>query len=320
MSATQMKQSEANKPSQVKDEVRIRFRNILFATDFSASANLAMPYAGGLARSLGATLYAIHVQEPINFALPPAAWQAEEQTREAELQCITSVVQRDYPEITPEIVKGEGNVWSAIEDAVTRYQIDLVVIGTRGRTGLGKFLLGSQAEEILRHMPCPVLTVGPEATLKERQKGRIRSIVFATDFGPASLAASQYAVSLAEEYNTKLALLHVVEKREAHEMKVPGECEQRCEKQLEQLLPEGARAWCQPTILVEHGQAAEKILEVTEKRDADLIVLGVHAPEGVPGAATHLSRATVHQLIAHATCAVLTVPAKPAQCHKEAAA
>jgi nucleotide-binding universal stress UspA family protein len=313
MPATYMKQSAVMNESMLENQTRVRFRSILFATDFSSSANLAMPYAGGLARSFGATLYAIHVQEPINYAVPPASWQSEEITRDAELHCLTDAVRREYPEITPHMIKGEGIVWLALADAVKRYEIDLVVIGTRGRTGVGKFLLGSQAEEILRHMTCPVLTVGPEATSKERQQGRMRSIVFATDFGQASLAAAPYAISLAEERATKLALLHVVEKREAHETKMPDRCGEQCEKQLEKLLPQDAKFWCDPMLIVEYGQTWEKILEVAKKRDADLIVLGVHPPEGVPGAATHLSKATVHKVIAYATCPVLTIPAKPAQ-------
>jgi nucleotide-binding universal stress UspA family protein len=313
MPATYLKQLEIVNQSKVKNAGRVRFRNILFATDFSASANVAMPYAGGLARSFGARLYAMHVQEPINYALPPETWQSEEMTRDMELQCLTGVVRREYPEITPHVIKGEGIVWSAVEDAVRRYEIDLVVIGTRGRTGVGKFLLGSQAEEILRHITCPVLTVGPAATSQERQQGRMRSMLFATDFGPASLAAAPYAVSLAEECVAKLALLHVVEKREANEMKMPDECGECCEKHLESLVPKDAKLQHEPVFIVEHGQAAEKILDVAEKREVDLIVLGVHAPEGVPGAATHLSRATVHKVIAHAACPVLTVPAKPGQ-------
>jgi len=65
--------------------------------------------------------------------------------------------------------------------------------------------------------------------------------------------------------------------------------------------------WCEPHYVVQYGVPAEKILEEADARDADLIVLGVHNPEGVPGAASHLPIATVHNVIAHATAPVLTV-------------
>src|SRR5579872_4010834 len=96
---------------------RVMFRNILLASDYSASANLAMPYAAGLARSFGATLYAMHVQEPINYALPPDTWQSVELTRKMEQQFLVEAIRRDFPEVTPHLLHGEGVVWRAIESA-----------------------------------------------------------------------------------------------------------------------------------------------------------------------------------------------------------
>jgi nucleotide-binding universal stress UspA family protein len=313
MPATDMRKLEATNQTQTGENRRVRFRNILFPTDFSASANLAMPFAAGLAQCFGAKLYALHVQESINYALPPEAWQGVELTREAEIQALVQSLRRNYPDIHPEIIQAEGLVQEAVESAVKKHNIDLAVIGTRGRTGVEKFFLGSHAEDILRHTTCPVVTIGPNVASEERQRGQIRSIVLATDFGPASLAAATYAISLAEELAAKLVLLHVIEKREANEMSVPGDSVETSAHRLAALLPTDAGLWCKPTVIVEQGQPAEKILQVAGARDADLIVLGVHAPEGIPGAATHLARATVHKVIAHAKCPVLTVPEKSAR-------
>lgn len=96
-------------------------------------------------------------------------------------------------------MEGEGSVWPVLNLAIKSHDIDLIVVGTRGRTGIGKALLGSQAEEILRHAPCPVLTVGPRTDSEDKVRGKIASILYATDFGAASLAAARIAVSLAEE-------------------------------------------------------------------------------------------------------------------------
>ena len=153
---------------------RVIFRNILLASDYSASANLAMPYAAGLARSFGGTLYAMHVQEPINYALPPGTWQGLELTREMEEKFLTEAIQKDFPDVVPQVLHAEGVVWRAIEAAIRKHAIDLVVVGTRGRTGIGKALLGSVAEEVLRHAPCPVLTVGPEACHEMGRRGQNR--------------------------------------------------------------------------------------------------------------------------------------------------
>jgi nucleotide-binding universal stress UspA family protein len=285
---------------------RVTFRNILFATDFSSAANSALPYAAGLARSFGAKLYALHVKEPANYALPPQLWQAAQSADELEMRRVREEVKRDFPELTPEMLEGEGGVWSAMASAIETHEIDLIVVGTRGRTGVGKALLGSQAEEVLRRATCPVLTVGPHAQTEEGKRGKIASILFATDFGLASLAAASVAVSLAEEYQAKLTLLHVIENRNANHPVTAEEFGESSERHLRALVPAGADFWCAPHFVVEQGVPAEKILEVARRSNADLIVLGVHKPEGVPGAATHLPIATVHHIVAHAECPVLT--------------
>jgi nucleotide-binding universal stress UspA family protein len=290
------------------------FRNILLASDYSASANLAMPYAAGMARSFGATLYAMHVQEPINYALPPGTWQGLELTREMEEKFLVEAVRRDFPDVRPHVLHADGVVWRAIEAAIRKHAIDLVVVGTRGRTGIGKALLGSVAEKILRHAPCPVLTVGPQACHEAGRRGRMSSILFATDFGAASLAAAPIAVSLAEEYQAKLTLLHVMEKRGGNEMEMPCDAAEACQQRLRALVAEEAKMWCEPHFVVDcglgdrSGAAWERILGQAQAREADLIVMGVHQPEGVfPGADAHLEIATVHGVVAHARVPVLTV-------------
>ena len=299
--------AQEKKLSGRSDGARAKFQNILLATDFSGAANQAVAYAAGLARSFGAKLYAMHVQEPINYALPVESWQNLELTRELEIDFLFEAVRRECPEVTPHVLLGEGIVWRAVEDAVTKHEIDLVVVGTRGRTGIGKALLGSVAEEILRHASCPVLTIGPRVCQAARRRGKMASILFATDFGAASLKAAPIAISMADENQAKLTLLHVIDDREANEKRMPVDAGDSCERQLRSLVPDDAATWCEPHFVVQYGVPTEKILEEADARDADLIVLGVHNPEGVPGAAAHLPIATVHNVIARATAPVLTV-------------
>jgi nucleotide-binding universal stress UspA family protein len=286
---------------------RVTFQNILFATDFLPAAHAAMPYAAGLARSFEANLYTIYVAEPVNYALPPEAWVGMQTAVEAEKKALRKELNRDFPEITPRILEGEGNVWTAISNAVEKHAIDLVVLGTRGRTGVGKLLLGSKAEEILRRAPCPVLTVGPDVPYETGLCGKIASIVYATDFGPASLKASRIAVSLAEEYQSKLTLLNVLSHRESHRSQPQEEFGEARERQLRELVPDEATLWCSPHFAVEHGNPAEKILEVADREKAGLIVLGAHPQEGAAGAFTHFPMATIHKVVAHANCPVLTI-------------
>src|SRR5438105_12717306 len=101
----------------VEQPKRVAFRNILLASDYSASANLAMPYAAGMARSFGAMLYAMHVQEPINCELPPETWQGLELTREMEQKFLIEAIRRDFPEVQPHVLHADGVVWRAVEAA-----------------------------------------------------------------------------------------------------------------------------------------------------------------------------------------------------------
>ena len=187
-------------------------------------------------------------------------------------------------------------------------KIDLVVIGTRGRTGVEKFLLGSAAEEILREATCPVLTVGPHAPAEPKLAGNIREIVYATDFTSDPLPAAPYALSIAQEYQAHLTLLHVIEERKVDQFVVPEDVMESCKRKLANLVPTGAELWCASDCVVERGPIAERILDVARSRRADLIVVGIHPATGFPGAASHLPISVAHEILAHAMCPVLTVP------------
>ena len=92
---------------------------------------------------------------------------------------------------------------------VGRHAIDLIVLGSHGKHGLKKLVLGSAAEQIFRHADCPVLTVGPKVVAPGPGEVAFKHILFATDFSAGSLRALPYALSLAEENQARLALLHV---------------------------------------------------------------------------------------------------------------
>ena len=102
----------------------------------------------------------------------------------------------------------EGGVWLVLKSVIDEKKIDLLVLGTRGRTGIGKFFLGSVAEEIVRQAHCPVLTVGPHSPSEPPREGRFRQILYATDFSEESLAAAPYAISLTRTSSSVNGLAH----------------------------------------------------------------------------------------------------------------
>ena len=177
----------------------------------------------------------------------------------------------------------------------------------RRRTGLGKLIMGSVAEGIFRTVTCPVLTVGPHSDPSHGAGGTFREILYATDFSPESKGAAAYAVSLAQEFQSRLILLHVIPERKAGDLVCAADVMTSSKELLRKLLPPEADAWCQPEYFVELGDPVEKILEFANGRETDLIVLGVRPEKGVPGAATHLPIAIAHKIVSRATCPVLTV-------------
>jgi nucleotide-binding universal stress UspA family protein len=281
---------------------RVQLRNILFATDFSHAAGTAIPYAATLAKRYGANLYVVHVRRPVNWMLtPPIIWQGVEEAARIDAEEHKKEILTSFPQVHPEVLIESGDLWPNLAATIEANDIDLLVIGTRGRTGVAKLFLGSAAEEILRKATCPVLTVGPHSTEGSKLGGEITKILFATGLNPPSMAAP-YAISLAQEYQAGLILLHVVEPPEVADLS-------RCAELLRNLVPREAELWCVPEYVVECGNAAESILNLAVRRQVDLIVMGAHEPTGFPGAHTHLPITTAHKIVSYAPCPVLTVRA-----------
>ena len=282
----------------------VGFCNILFATDFSSAAAHAIPFVKRIAKHYDANLVALHVRPPVvNPLTEPAYWPTEETIRK-ENEELREQLLDSFAGIRVTQLIAEGDIQSRLQEAIAKNDTDLVVIGTRGRTGLGKMLLGSVAEEIFRTVTCPVLTVGPHAETSRGADGQIREILYATDFASPSPAAAAYAVSLAQEFQARLILLHVIAEPKVGELVSAHDVTQAAKDLLRKLVP--AEAWCKPEFFVERGNPADRILELAHLRESGVIVLGVKPEGGVPGAATHLPNATAHKVVSHAECPVLT--------------
>ncbi len=289
----------------------VSFKNILYATDFSPSAAAALPYAMSIAGHYNSKLHALHVRmpSPLWFMGLEAASQMIETEQELAAKD-AQYLHRMLGSVPHDVTVEEGDFWAAFENSLERGQIDLIVVGTRGRSGLAKGLLGSIAEEILRRATCPVLTVGPEARIEGAKKLKIQEVLYATDLLPESLAAAPYAISLAEEHHAILTLLSVLDGPNVGDLIRPMDYSYSQVTRLRDLVPLAVEFWCKPTYLVKEGKAADKILEVAKERHADLIVLGAKNVCGQMAAATHLSGATAHKVIIGAACPVLTVRKK----------
>jgi nucleotide-binding universal stress UspA family protein len=289
----------------VQARTRITLKNILFATDFSQVADAAALIAIQIARRYGAKVHGVHVNRSDDYtAAAPSAWAAMADAAEKETKEDARRLTEQLQSIEHEVVIGEGNTKEVMSNLIEQKEIDLIVLGTRGRTGLGKVILGSVAEQILRQSPCPVLTVGPHVNPWSDEYVKMREILYATNLTTDTPVAAPYAISLAQENQAHLVLLHVIEDPKAGDLVDSPEVTDVKERKLQQLVTEQAGLWCEPTYIVEQGPAAEKILDVAKRRPTDLIVLGARPAKGL---ATHMNIGTVHKVVSQAKCPVLTV-------------
>lgn len=291
----------------VATQTRIQLKNILFASDFSGTSYAAVPYVNELARHFGAHVVAVHIRPPVvNPMTYPTSWPVFIEAAEAENQKHRAELLSQFPRETEALIE-EGDPRSALPDLVEKKNIDMLVMGTHGRIGVPRFVLGSVAEGVFRKVTCPVLTVGPNTLPSLPNPGEFREILFPTDFTPGSLMAFPYALSLAQEFQAELTLLHVVPEPKPGDLVSAQDVREGAEHRLRGLIPEEAGSWCRLDFVVESGEIGEKILEIAKKQRADLIVLGISQEKGIPGASTHLPIAVAHSVVAHAICPVLTV-------------
>lgn len=280
---------------------QIALRNILFATDLSAAAEKALPYAVVIAHRYSAKLFAVHVAaDPVYPYAPAADWPKLAENDEAVRRKARRDLDVRLHSVSHETIFRSGNVWETIERIIADNQIDMLVLGTRGRTGIEKVLLGSVAEEIFRQSACPVVTVGPHVTGNSRNTAQLSRLLYGTDFSAESLAAAPYAISLARAHRAQLILLNCIEE---------GGDVQSMLHTLRELVPFGADLRCEPTCVAVRGPHAEKIMEVAESHGADAIVLGVSAADRDFTAKRHLQSSALYKIVTQAICPVLTVRA-----------
>ncbi|HVN17179.1 MAG TPA: universal stress protein [Dongiaceae bacterium] len=304
-----------------KSASALAVRNVLFPTDFSPTSEAALPYATAICRRFQSTLHMVHVLSDagllmmtggVDYVSMGTIYEDAHNEAKDKLQQISArfehIPHRNYVR--------HGVVWKNLADIIEQNEIDLIVVGTHGRTGLGKLLLGSVAESILRHAPCPVLTVGPKVCGHAKLPAfgnhgadlapvelDLRHVLFATNFAETAPRMAQEAAWLAEQFHSRLTLMHVIEEY-THLGAKPDLIEQNLQK-LRQLIPANATLQYLPETLLDFGHAPERILKAAEERETDMILLGARAYADL--ASTHLPWSAAHHVIAQAHCPVLTI-------------
>jgi nucleotide-binding universal stress UspA family protein len=291
-------------PARVNDNVSLR--NVLFATDFSTASMKALPYVTGIARRFDSILCIAHIVPPEDY--PSGLYSLDEAAlvacRAAELKISALLNSTPCRDLACEAVVGNGDIWIGLSDFMRRNATDLLVMGTIGRTGVRKFLLGSVAEEAMRESRCPVLTVGPESHAAEEVE--FRNILYATDFSADSLAAAPYALAFAKNCGSRLTLVHVFEGLPES----PYLDTQMAKLRLRELVSQRVDLGPEPQVIVEMGSPANVILKAADDTASDLIVIGARGAGALARLASHFG-SVAHNIVCRSVCPVLTVRPLP---------
>lgn len=287
-------------------------KSILCPIDRSPSSLQAFGYAIALARWQGARLYLLEVVEA---SVPAGSRRVSENdgvpsdTRAALERDLRRVLTaRRASDVRVKIVMRTGNVVQEILAQAKASRADLVVIGSHGRGGVQRLVLGSVAEKVLRLATCPVLTVRSGASVTRRSRSPFGTVLCATDFSTAANRGVAYAKRLAKEANAKLVLMHAVEWPFGDAVGPVEELRKSLESsardKLVRLLPRSSSGGLGAQVVLTIGKASAAIVKLARARSVDLIVMGVSGRGALDVA---ILGSTTHHVIRKGTWPVLTV-------------
>ena len=299
----------------------IQLKTLLATTDFSDAARAGVRYAVALADKLGATVALLHVIEPRTWlselgSVGPIRVDSEVvASARAQLAALAKREGKGEVAVTCSVFVRAGNPFHSITTAAREQKADLIVIATHGHTGFERVLLGSTAERVVRHAPCPVLTVPTRAKTKRMGKTspfKLKKILVPIDFSNVSKGALPWATHLAAHFGAELILLHIVEKFPIDYVLGPGLKNEtfvpfmkQAEADLERMVADLSKSpGVKASAVVRDGTPHEVICQTAMTLGADLIVLTTH---GYTGLKHVWLGSTAERVVRHSPCPVLTV-------------
>lgn len=278
---------------------------ILFATEVPAN-EMAFAFALAQATEFGADLILFHAYDTLVVAASEASgiryydYAAAARTEIEGLQPLAETVRAAG--IRCEVIVRPGLPADQILAFLREREVDRVVMGTHSPGPIGKLLVGSVAEAVLRTSPVPVCIVGPEVVHGEYRKFSTRSILCAVSLHESCHAVAEFAAELAAQHNARLILQHVIRPQDRH-FELDGRTIDQIEGDLRSLVPSQLQQITVQTIVVP-GDPTEELLYQGRAQLADLIVLGA---QGASAFAAITRHGVVYKMLAHAHCPVITL-------------
>ncbi len=279
-------------------------KTIMVATDLSEASYGALSYAKQWAKRFSAKILLVHVVDRMRneSTIEKSGTRLSEvmDAAEQELQRITSGL--SYDDVRCASIVRSGKIRETIAELIDERDVDLLVIGTRGKGYEDGEELGSVAEMLLRFVPCPVLTVGRHMRSDACEGTHKRVVLFPTDFSEISRAALAYTERLTEHLDGHLLLLHV------DEQDADGMQSARPTVEFNKLLREMKDPSLVTECLTRVGRPADTVVSTSKERCVDFIVMGVH---GTDQANIARNYGMAYDVIRMARCPVFTLFTQP---------
>ena len=296
----------------------ISIQRILCPIDFSEFSRHAIDHAVAIAKWYDAGVTVLHVIPPVvppsptetAPLFPPIILSPEDLKQFAA--AAERFVRTEVGDVPITATARQGSVVGEIVQLAETWPADLIVLGTHGRSGFDRLMLGSIAERVLRKATSPVLTVPRRIPDAVPTTGLFKRILCAVDFSPSSMKALSYAAALAEEADAKLTILHVMEHHVLAPTAMGGidlpreiEVKDAALQRLREAIASDVRTYADVHEVVLAGKPYREILTQAEERHAELIVLGAHGG----GLGTIAFGSTTDHVVRSAACPVLTLKA-----------
>ncbi len=290
----------------LKEEVMEIFQPkfILCPTDFSEPATLALQYGKRLSDCFDARLVVLYADP---FSPPPYFTSGQLEDLAKTIQRFKGAAHEYLTHYVSEHIVGSSKVETAVAENETvpailftaeEKKVDLIVMGTHGRSGLNRLMLGSVTEKVLHETDRPVLTVREKKSAVVLPRVSIQKVLCPINYTEVALKALEHAVTISKCFGADLLVLHVIE---PHLTSVKEKDEHR---RLCAWIPDDIRSRCSLKEIVRRGDAAEQIIEVVSSASGDMIVLGAQHKRFHD---TTVLGTTTIRVTRHAPCPVLTV-------------